>query len=166
MQHSSLTKEEIRQILQGGGPLLALGVSGMGMRALAALLCDLGHTVVGYDRAADATLDARVRLVDDPSTLTLSDYSLVFYTLAMGEEWEGLLCEIPHASRAQVLGALMGGFSHSIAVAGSHGKSTVTALLSHIYEVAGRAPTTVSGAVLPSGDTYLGGSRDILLRGV
>ena len=90
MQHSSLTKEEIRQILQGGGPLLTLGVSGMGMRALAALLCDLGHTVVGYDRAADATLDARVRLIDDPSTLTLSDYSLVFYTLAMGEEWEGL----------------------------------------------------------------------------
>ena len=86
MEHSSMKREELRQILKGKGTLLALGVSGMGMRALASLLCDLGHTVVGYDRAADATLsDERIRLVRDPSTLRPRDYSLVFYTLAMGE---------------------------------------------------------------------------------
>ena len=158
MRHSTLEKEQIYALLSSGiRRLLALGISGVGMSGLSALLAREGHLVVGYDRNPDAAISMLAGRVDvraDAAEIRPRDYDLVYYSLAMDARWERELSGYPSASRAQVLGAVMMGYRHSIAIAGSHGKSTVTALVDHILTATGGAPTTLLGATLSNGQTW------------
>ncbi len=167
MNHSELSKEQILGILSSGNKnLLALGASGVGMSGLCALLCRDGHSITGYDR--DPTpiaqmLGDRVTMLTDPCQVKPQEYDMAYYSLAMDESWSRVLSGVPTASRAQVLGALMTQYSRSVAVSGSHGKSTVTALIDHLFCRDGRSPTTLLGAHLSNGSTCREGSRSLLL---
>ena len=167
MNHSTISKEQILRILSlGKRRLLALGASGVGMSGLCALLAEQGHEVYCYDRDPTPLLqmsEGRFTLLLEREQVRPEAYDLVFYSLAMQQSWESVLEGVPSASRAQMLGALMGEYEHSIGVSGSHGKSTVTALLDHIFAASGLSPTTLVGARLPSGLTYRIGSRGLFV---
>ncbi|MBO0237035.1 Mur ligase domain-containing protein, partial [Vibrio parahaemolyticus] len=67
---------------------------------------------------------------------------------------------IPVIRRAEMLAELMR-YRHGIAVAGTHGKTTTTAMISGIYAQAGLDPTFVNGGLVKSAGTHarLGSSR-------
>lgn len=134
-----------------------LGLGGAGMRALAALLHAQGHTIVGTDTDLEKiSLDpaaASYQVAPESTALSLlSRADMLVYTDAAPATHT-----LRHAAQAQgipqqMLFAAVGEFSRgftTIAVTGTHGKSSTTAMLAHILERAGLDPTVQVGASVP-----------------
>ena len=155
--HAGIERERIKNILKSGEcHIHFIGIGGVGVYSLARLLAHRGVRVTGSDaREGDLVRDLKSRgvSVGVPSfeTAVLSA-DLVVYTLAVSENNTELLLVrrlgIPSISRAELLGILMLDYSVRIGVSGSHGKSTVTAMLDAIWQSAGHKNTTVIGASL------------------
>lgn len=135
-----------------------IGIGGISMSALALILAEKGFEVRGYDRTESATLDtlrqagAKIWLTDDEDAFEGVD--LVCYTAAVGPEHPQMklaaACGARIISRAELLGCLASSYPRSVAVAGTHGKSTTTGMLSHLLlNTPGYDPTVAVGAVLP-----------------
>lgn len=144
-----------------------LGAGGVGMYSVARELLARGKTIIGSDRVESPLLEdlrrrgARFLVGECPPGVEACD--LLVYTTAVPDAHPALtLTEqagIPRMSRADALAGLSWGRAPGIAVAGMHGKSTVTAMLGHILEGAGRDPAVACGAVmLPEGTPYRAGS--------
>ena len=145
-----------------------IGIGGAGMSAIAHILLSRGYRVSGSDlRASDATrrlvaLGAAVHIGHDPSHLT--DADVVVASRAVPElnvemvaaRYRGL----PVHHRAQVLGQILAeGFS--IAIVGTHGKTTTTAMTAHVLAAGGLDPTALIGADVEGldGNVRVGGGR-------
>ena len=134
-----------------------IGVAGSGMRALARQLLDLGAIVSGSDSVPSATLEklsargAAVHVGQQAENLP-EELDLVVYSAAIREANPELLaarkrgCEVLKYS--QMLGRLMSQRC-GIAVAGTHGKSTTTAMVAYALSTAGRDPSFIVGATVP-----------------
>ncbi len=144
--------------------LYFLGIGGISMSAIAMILKGRGFDVSGYDRSeSDVTkkLEANGITVYTefyPSQIEKCD--TVIYSAAFGSD-HPIMKQIAASgkrlySRAEVLGALAGMYSNSIAVAGTHGKSTTSGMLGHTFlNAIGCDPTVVVGAVMRDvGSTY------------
>ena len=117
-----------------------LGIGGIGMSALARYFKMRGDTVSGYDRTeSDLTRQLvaegiPIHYVDDPSQIP-ADVDLVVYTPAVPQqtaEYQYIQQKgIPMQKRSQVLGELTRG-KRCLAVAGTHGKTSVSSLVAHI----------------------------------
>lgn len=150
--------------------LYFLGIGGISMSAIAMILAGKGFVVSGYDRTLGEVTDKlqkngiNVYNVFDPSQLNDCDY--IIYSAAFGEDHpimrEVLKTGKPIYSRAEILGALANLYKNSIAVAGTHGKSTTSGMLGHVLlNAIGCDPTVVVGAVMRDvGSTYRIGSDD------
>lgn len=170
--NSHFGKNKVQEILKRKATVYFVGIGGVSMSALAALLNDEGHRVSGCDAVASPVIEnlrARGIRVSVPSGESLPENTdLVVYTLAVNGEEKVLVDAaargIPTVSRAELFGAVQERYRERIAVAGSHGKSTVTAMLAKVFAAAGKRPTVLSGAPLAqSGLAYLGGDRDYLI---
>lgn len=123
------------------------------MRSLATLLRAMGHEVSGSDSGAISEIEAlRQQGIDARHGHTaehLDGADLVVASAAVPTDNPELAAArergIPVLSHAQALGALMAA-RDGIGVAGTHGKSTTTALVAHILETAGLHPTLAGGA--------------------
>ena len=123
------------------------------MRSMAWLLVSLGKDVSGSDSGSVAELGVlagqgiRVSHGHDPPNVAGAD--LVIASAAVPADNPELVAArqagIPIVSHAQALGGLMA-TRDGIAIAGTHGKSTTTALVAHLLAVAGRDPTLAGGA--------------------
>ena len=123
------------------------------MRSMAWLLVSLGKDVSGSDSGSVAELGVlagqgiRVSHGHDPPNVAGAD--LVIASAAVPADNPELVAAreagIPIISHAQALGGLMA-TRDGIAIAGTHGKSTTTALVAHLLAVAGRDPTLAGGA--------------------
>lgn len=147
------------------------GVGGVGMYPLFCLAEKFGISVSGSDREAGEFLGA---LIESGRDIYIgercklgSDVGLVVYSLALSDDNRELKYAarngIPTVSRAEFLGALMKCYQDRIGVSGTHGKSTVCAMLSAIFTEGCRMPTVLCGARLPSGSPFLSGSLDCLI---
>ena len=128
-----------------------IGIGGIGMSALARYFRHLGCLVGGYDKTET---DLTRRLVSEGITInyiddfdlindafkSVDEYTLVIYTPAVPSELQILnrFQELGHAlfKRSQVLG-LISQNKFTVAVAGTHGKTTTTALIAHILTDSG-----------------------------
>ncbi len=147
------------------------GIGGVGMAPLACLLADQGAYVSGCDREEGALISAlRARglsaSVPPPPTLPLCD--IYCYTQALPEgdalTEEARRRHIPVLLRHELLGAVSAAFSHAVMVAGTHGKSTVTAMAAACLTAGGKSPTVLCGAPLSeNGEYYQKGSGTLLL---
>ncbi|MEN8143357.1 MAG: UDP-N-acetylmuramate--L-alanine ligase [Gemmatimonadota bacterium] len=142
-----------------GSAIHMIGVGGAGMRGLAGLLRHEGYRVSGADKnslAASSDL-AGVRLVAEADLDCVFGAALIVRSAAVPDEHPQMLAArqagVPVLKRARALGALTNG-SRLAAVAGTHGKTTVTAMLSLLCEAAGLDPSSMVGGRVGSWDAY------------
>ena len=134
-----------------------VGIGGSGMSGIAEVLLNLGYRVQGSDtRASPATewlsgLGARILIGHAAANVEGADVVVVSGAVARDNpELEAASrARIPVVARAQMLAELMR-FRYSIAVAGTHGKTTTTSLIASVLSEGGEDPTYVIGGRLKS----------------
>ena len=146
-----------------------IGIGGISMSGLAEILLNAGFTVSGSDRAAS---DLTRKLEKEGCTIYCGqraaniheDLKLVVYTAAIKQDNPELSraaeLGIPMMTRAELLGQIMKNYETSIAVSGTHGKTTTTSMLTSILMEARTDPTVSVGGMLPSigGNIRIGNS--------
>ena len=151
-----MNRTELEYCMNRAKRIHFVGIGGISMSSLAAITKERGYEVSGSDRTPSALTE---RLAASGITVryaheaeAVHGASLVVYTAAVHpdnpELAEATRCRIPLCTRADYLGWLMSGYRERIGVAGTHGKSTVTSMLSEIYLAGELDPTVVSGAEL------------------
>jgi len=134
-----------------------VGIGGSGMSGIAAVLLNLGYSVQGSDTRASAVtewlagLGARITVGHAATNIAGADVVVASGAVPRDnpELTAALKTRIPLVARAEMLGELMR-FRYSIAVAGTHGKTTTTSLLASILSEGGEDPTYVIGGRLKS----------------
>lgn len=136
-----------------------IGIGGVSMSGLAQILIDKGFRVSGSDREPSdytkrlETLGAKVYYGQRADNIT-SDIDVVVFTAAVhpdNEEYKACVSKnIPMLTRAQLLGQIMHNYKDSIAIAGTHGKTTTTSMVSEILLNASLDPTISNGGILNS----------------
>jgi UDP-N-acetylmuramate--alanine ligase len=137
-----------------------VGIGGSGMGGIAEVLVNLGYEVQGSDLKGNAVTQRLARLGvtvfigHNAEHLGSADVVVVSSAVSRSnpEVAAALAKRIPVVPRAEMLGELMR-FRYSIAVAGTHGKTTTTSLVASILAEAGLDPTFVIGGRLKSADT-------------
>ncbi len=164
-------QQKVRQIvpsMRRVNQIHFVGIGGAGMGGIAEVLLNEGYEVTGSDIAESAvtnrliSLGAKIYFSHDASNVAEANVVVVSSAIKADnvEVVAALEKRIPVIQRAQMLAELMR-FRHGIAIAGTHGKTTTTAMISMIYTQAGLDPTFVNGGLVKSAGTnaYLGCSR-------
>lgn len=150
-----------------------IGIGGISMSGLAEILSKAGFSVSGSDaKESDLTrhlvsLGIQVFYGQAGENIT-PGIDLVVYTAAISEdnpEWKSARDKgIPMLTRAELLGQIIDNYPQSIAVSGTHGKTTTTSMLSHILLAANTDPTITVGGILPAigGNLRVGNSETFL----
>ena len=148
-----------------------VGIGGAGMNGIAEVLRNEGYEISGSDIAESAvTAHLRSRGIEvfiGHKESNVEGASVVVLSSAIKKnnpEWlRAVELRIPVVRRAEMLAELMR-YRFGIAVAGTHGKTTTTSLISSIYAEAGRDPTFVIGGLLNSAgvNARLGSGRYLI----
>ena len=146
-----------------------VGIGGVGMSGLAQHLIHLGYTVSGSDRIASDRTDALEKLGAEIHIGHRADNvgsaELVVRTSAVHDDnvevAQANSKKIPVILREQLLGAIFNSFDTRIAVCGTHGKTTVTAMIHEILSHADVPHTSFIGGVY-NGNNYFFG-RDLVI---
>lgn len=153
---------EIDNILKRVKRIHFIGIGGAGMCPLAEILLSLGYEVSGSDNNDTETFrriekeGARVFLGQVKENIS-DDTQLVIYTNAIlkgNEELEYAKANFPCFERAELLGAVSRIFSNCIGVCGTHGKTTVSSMITQALLTANLDPSAVIGGKLPVIDAY------------
>ncbi len=140
-----------------------LGIGGIGMSALARYFSGRGISVSGYDKTPTALTDQLISEgieihFEDDVTKIPSGIDLVIYTPAVPKdltEYQYLMKSgIPVKKRAEILGELTCD-KKTIAVAGTHGKTTVSALIAHLLTHSGIGCNAFMGGISKNYHTNL-----------
>ncbi|MDR3644972.1 MAG: UDP-N-acetylmuramate--L-alanine ligase [Clostridia bacterium] len=145
-----------------------VGIGGAGMCALAEIMHRRGYRLTGSDVNESDTL-ARVRALGIPifmghAAANVDGAELVVHTAAVHTEnvelQEAIRRGIPVMQRSELLGLITAEYSSTIAVSGTHGKTTATSMITQILLSAGLDPTALIGGKLPliGGNCRVGGS--------
>jgi len=148
-----------------------VGIGGSGMCGIAEVLLNQGYRISGSDIARSATINrlvqlgARVAIGHCAENISGADVVVVSSAVAdtNPEVVAAHAARIPVVARAEMLGELMR-YRHGIAVAGTHGKTTTTSLITSIFKAANLDPTFVIGGLLNStgSNAQLGASRYLI----
>ena len=145
-----------------------IGIGGIGMSGLARLFLHEGKTVSGSDAAKSANTEkleqegATIFYTQEASNIRLSsDLELVVYTEAMAQDHPELMkareLGIRTVNYFEALGEIANEY-YLIAVAGTHGKTTTTAMLIDIFEEASFDPSAIVGSLRSkTGSNYRAG---------
>ena len=129
-----------------------MGIGGIGMSGIAELLVNMGHDVTGSDVASSVitrrleSLGARVSLGHNGRNIGHADIVVVSAAIPVeNPEWTAAAEQgIPVVPRGAML-AELAAQKRTVAVVGSHGKTTTTAMVALVLETAGLDPTAVIG---------------------
>ena len=137
------------------GTLHFVGIGGIGMSGIAEVLHTLGYSVQGSDLGDGANMQ-RLRSLGIPVTVgheaaNLGDSQVVVVSSAVNCDNPEVVTArdrlIPVVRRAEMLGELMR-LKWSIAVGGTHGKTTTTSLIAAMLDGAGLDPTVINGGII------------------
>ncbi len=136
-----------------------IGIGGISMSGLAEILLQNDFQVSGSDAKKSPLTDrlagkgAAIYIGQRASNLA-DPIDLVVYTAAIHPDNPEYACavekKIPMLTRAELLGQIMANYDMPIAVAGTHGKTTTTSMISHILLEGGLDPTVTVGGILPA----------------
>ncbi len=150
-----------------------VGIGGISMSGLAEILNNAGFSVSGSDRSKSALTEHL-----EQSGITVyygqrfenitDDIDCVVFTSAISKDNPEYIATlekgIPYLTRAQLLGELMQNYKTSIAVSGTHGKTTTTSMISDILLQADTDPTLSIGGILKSiGSNIRVGATDLFV---
>ena len=145
-----------------------VGIGGISMSGLSEILLSMGVRVTGSDVKNSPNIErlrlknVSVFLKQEPSNIT--NQNLVVYTAAMPIDHPELEAArkkgIPVIDRATLLGEIMQMYGKSIAVSGTHGKTTTTSMISYCLMEADKDPTVHIGGIFDAigGTTRIGNS--------
>lgn len=149
-----------------------IGIGGIGMSAIARYFKARGKAVTGYDKTKTVLteqLESEGISIhyDDILSAIPSDIDTVIYTPAIPKDHKGynhlLLSGLPMMKRSEALGLLSRGM-RSIAIAGTHGKTTTSSLTTHALKVGGADPSAfLGGIVVDYNSNCLLGQSDIVV---
>lgn len=131
------------------------GIGGIGMSGIAEILHELGYQVRGSDIAENANVQRlRAKGIDiaiPQAAENIDGAAILVISTAIGEDNPELVAAraafLPVVHRAEMLGELMR-LRWSVAVAGTHGKTTTTSLVSALLDAAGIDPTVINGGII------------------
>lgn len=149
-----------------------VGIGGIGMSALAQLYAHEGARVTGSDRSTSLTTEMledkgiAVRIGQLAENVP-EDTDLLVYSAAVPSEnterVRGRELGIPELNYPEALGQVTAG-KRLIAVVGTHGKTTTTAMIGKMLEDAGKDPTVVVGSIVPQWQTnFRPGGSDLFV---
>ena len=150
-----------------------IGIGGISMSGFAQLLHDYGFQVHGSDahksKITDHLQSLGIDIIYGQSTENITnDIDLVVYTAAIhpdNPEFKAAKAMgIPMMERAEMVGQVMKNYQNAIAISGTHGKTTTTSMVSHIFLEAQKDPTISVGGILKAinGNIRVGHSDDFI----
>lgn len=154
MEH---TNSELKQYFAPGKTVHLIGIGGVSMRSLGPVLLGMGVRVTGSDRDASKSVQ---ELQEQGIPVMLGHHEenvigadCVVRTAAVHDDNPEIVAAhrlgIPVFERAQAWGVIMQGYKNAICVSGTHGKTTVTSMVTHIMMEAQADPTVMIGGYLP-----------------
>ncbi len=143
-----------KTLLEHAKSVFFIGIGGISMSSLASITYTNGIKVGGSDNTdSEAVKKLREKGIEvfiGHSANNVKGYEVVVYTAAIANDNPELVFArengIPCINRADYLGNLMLSYSDRIGVAGMHGKSSVTGMISHLFIEANYDPTVLNGA--------------------
>ncbi|HEX2559992.1 UDP-N-acetylmuramate--L-alanine ligase [Phenylobacterium sp.] len=137
------------------GPVHFVGIGGIGMSGIAEIMLRTGYQVQGSDLKASANterlagLGAKIFIGQDRANVD-GAYAVVYSTAVKPDNPEILAARewrIPLVRRAEMLAELMR-LQFSVAVGGTHGKTTTTSMVAALLDAGGLDPTVVNGGII------------------
>ncbi|MBQ8403365.1 MAG: UDP-N-acetylmuramate--L-alanine ligase [Clostridia bacterium] len=156
-------------VLENARTLFFVGIGGISMSSIAFVFKSKGYIVSGSDRAQnDMTrklMRAGITVHHGHDAANVHGADAVIYTGAVNEQnpeiAEAKRLGLPLVYRADALGYMMKKYETRIGVSGSHGKSTCTAMISHVLIASGKEPTVMCGAeTAEMGGAYRVGEKE------
>ena len=138
------------------GPVHFVGIGGIGMSGIAEIMLKIGYSVQGSDAKASANterlekLGAKIFIGHDAAHVSEGVSAVVYSTAVKASNPEMMTARerrIPLVRRAEMLAELMR-LQFSIAVGGTHGKTTTTSMVAALLDAAGLDPTVVNGGII------------------
>lgn len=134
-----------------------IGIGGISMSGFAELLHSYGFTISGSDMQASKitkhlqSLGIHIVYGQSETNIT-NDIDLIVYTAAISSDNPEFIASkssgIPMMDRAEMVGQVMKNYENAINISGTHGKTTTTSMLSHIFLNAQLDPTISIGGIL------------------
>ncbi|QUD87752.1 UDP-N-acetylmuramate--L-alanine ligase [Phenylobacterium montanum] len=137
------------------GPVHFVGIGGIGMSGIAEIMLRIGYTVQGSDAKASANterlqkLGAKIFIGHDAAHVAGAS-AIVYSTAVKADNPEmvaGREARLPLVRRAEMLAELMR-LQFSVAVGGTHGKTTTTSMVACLLDAGGLDPTVVNGGII------------------
>lgn len=150
-----------------------MGIGGISMSGFAELLHTKGFTISGSDsKESKITRNLESQginiLYGQRASNITPNIDLIVYTAAISHDNPEFMAavelNIPMMPRAEMVGQVMANYNNAIAVSGTHGKTTTTSMLSHIFLAAGLDPTISVGGILKAigGNIRIGHSENFI----
>ena len=150
----------ISNIPQNFGVIHFIGIGGIGMSGIAEILHKSGYKVQGSD-ISKSKITARlekmgIKVYIGHNKLNIKNSSIIVYSSAVKQDNQEIINAkanfIPIIHRSEMLGELMR-LRQSIAIAGTHGKTTTTSLIAKLLEQNQMDPTIINGGIISSIDS-------------
>ena len=149
--------EELKKYLVPGKHVHLVGIGGVSMRPLGLVLQGMGLVVTGSDMNSSVSTDELIakgiRVAIGHAAENIEGADCVIRTAAAHNDNPEIAAArsagIPTFERAQAWGVIMQAYKNAICIAGTHGKTTTTSMMTHILMAADWDPTVMIGGNLP-----------------
>ena len=161
-------------LLDNAHRLHFIGIGGSGMFPLVQILAARGYSITGSDVNEGSIIDTErkmgIEVFMGHKAENVANADLIVYSAAISpsnpELQEANRLGIPAVERSVLLGYITRLYPNSICIAGTHGKTSASAMMTQVFEMAGKDPAAVIGGKLPLIDGYgkNGSGREIIVE--
>ena len=149
--------QAIKEYIRPGARVHLVGIGGVSMRPLGLVLQGMGLTVTGSDMNASVSTDELIaqgiQVAIGHRAENIEGAQCIIRTAAAHNDNPEIMAAraagIPIFERAQAWGVIMQAYKNAICIAGTHGKTTATSMMTHILMAADWDPTVMIGGKLP-----------------